>query len=196
MIHKNSRFSRVKVVWSSVFSVAVVALCTSGCGAADATPDANATDTVGSTSEALTGAHAYIAYEDDRTATSFQVTFATTDQYTGKYSIGVANVPGPLTSGTTGVDYMTWYATPTTGTWLNQVGYTTNASYVQITDTTGSGYRFTTSRVTVRATINGACHLDYEDIDISSDVYLVFNGEGGTWNSTDGCWEGDLLYKG
>jgi hypothetical protein len=46
--------------------------------------------------------------------------------------------------------------------------------------------------VSVLATINGDCHFDYEDIDLSQSVQLAFNGEGASWDGS--CWVGDLLH--
>lgn len=51
---------------------------------------------------------------------------------------------------------------------------------------------FSNVRVTVNASIAGACHEDYEDIpQWSGDVALYFNGNGASWDGS--CYRGDLL---
>ena len=63
---------------------------------------------------------------------------------------------------------------------------------------------FMWTHVTVRATIDGACHEDWENVGQwyagswwdgwMGDMYLDFDGHGGSWS--DGCWRGDFLRMG
>jgi hypothetical protein len=75
-----------------------------------------------------------------------------------------------------------------------QPAYDQNASWITIIDTTAAPHRFTTMRLSVLATINGACHSDWEDIDISQGADLQFSGWGATL-TPGGCWQGDLLRR-
>jgi len=184
MTHKNSCFSIARLVSSSALLVGLAGISTFGC-AAETT--ANETDPVASTAEALVPAHqALIHYNDSRAATWLQVGITTVDQSNGAFDGGNANTGGQLTSGTSGQDTMTW-----TQNGLTQVSYATNSSSILITDSSTSPHRFTTMRISVLAIINGACHQDYEDVDISQGVELDFSGWGASWNGS--CWVGDLL---
>lgn len=182
MTHTNSRFSIASL---SVFSVGIAAVCMLGCGA-DITPNAE-TDGVGSTTEALNGKVLIIRYVDDRPSTFFQVGITAVDQSNGGFYGGNATVPGPLTPGSTGADTMKW-----TENGLSQITYVQDTAFIGIFDQSTAPHRFTTMRVSVLATINGACHSDYENIDLSQGVNLYFNGEGASWNGS--CWVGDLLH--
>jgi hypothetical protein len=183
MTHKNSDFSITRLFSLSVVA-GLAATCVMGC-AAETTP--NETDPVSSAAEALVPAHqAVIHYTDSRAATWLQVGITTVDQSNGAFDGGNANTGGQMTSGTSGQDTMTWNQNG-----LAQNTYQTNASDIVITDNSTAPHRFTTMRISVLATINGACHQDYEDVDISQGVELDFNGWGATWNGS--CWMGDLL---
>ena len=178
MTHTNGRFSLSSL---SVFSVGVAAVCVLGC--ADATPNSDTSSKTG----AITGQNIIIRYLDDRMSTFFQVGITAVDQSNGGFYGGNATVPGPMVPGDSGADTMVW-----TENGLSQTEYPGGTSFIGIFDESTAPHRFTTMRVSVLATINGACHSDYEDIDLSQQVQLAFNGEGASWNGT--CWVGDLLH--
>lgn len=51
----------------------------------------------------------------------------------------------------------------------------------------------TSMTVTVRATINGYCHEDYETLMWEGDQVLYFNGNGASFDGS--CWRGDMLRR-
>lgn len=182
MTHRNGRGF---IASSGVLAAAMAALCALGCSGE--VGQAGEGDKVDSTTEALNGQNIIIRYLDDRVATFFQVGISAVDQSNGGFYGGNATVPGPMTPGTTGADTMIWNENG-----LSQVSFAQNSAFVGIFDQSNAPHRFTTMRVSVLATINGGCHYDYEDIDLSHQVQLAFNGEGGTL--VGNCWRGDLLH--
>lgn len=59
------------------------------------------------------------------------------------------------------------------------------------------GYTYENLRVSCEFYITDR-HYDWEDLgtwDGASDIYLVLNAWGGTWNDDSGCWEGDFLHR-
>jgi hypothetical protein len=165
----------------SVFSLGVAAVCMLGC--ADATPNSDTS----SKSGAITGQNIIIRYLDDRVSTFFDVGISAVDQSDDGLSTGTAAVPVPMVPGDSGADTMFW-----TEDGLSQIEYPGGTSFIGIFDESSAPHQFTTMRVSVLATINGDCHFDYEDIDLSQSVQLAFNGEGASWDGS--CWVGDLLH--
>jgi hypothetical protein len=193
MTHTDYRFSITKPLSASFFSVVLTALGMLGCSA-EAMPNAE-TDDVSSVSEAVAQPHTIVIhYTDDRPATFLQVGITTKDQSNGAFLGGNTTVPGPMVGGNNGQEWMIWdehglvqWVAGTTGL----PAYDQNASWITILDAPNAPHRFTTMRVSVLAMINGSCHQDYEDVDISQGVDLDFTGYGASFNGT--CWRGDLL---
>jgi len=195
MTHTNCRFSVAKPFSASLFSVAVTAAGMLGCSA-PAAPGAEAGDVSSVTGPLALQHEVVIHYTDDRTATSFQVGITAVDQSNGAFDGGNAFVPGPITGGTDGQDFMLWSQTGLSqeiSAATGQPAYTQNASWITIIDAPTAPHRFTTMRVSVLATINGACHYASQDIDMSQGADLIFNGYGASL--IGGCWVGDLLRR-
>jgi hypothetical protein len=188
MTHTNYRLSITQPLAARLFAVAVAAAGMLGCtGEATSDPE---TQKVSSASVADPH-EIMIHYLDDRVATSFHIDIATVDQSNGGFYAGNAWVPGPVTGGTNGANFMLWNQTglseePTTG----GPAYDQDASWLAIIDTSTAPHRFSTMRVRVQVTINGECYSDYEDVDITQPVDLDFTGWGAR---LDGCWVGDIL---
>jgi hypothetical protein len=179
----------------SLLSVGILMAC-AGCSA-DGASGSSAED-VGSATLAIippSWNSATIHYADNRTASNVHVSIAAVDQKLGGFYAGTATTGGDLTgSGTKKASFMLWEGDAPSA--LTEVSYVDDpygdpTSIIEIENFSSPPHLFTTMRITVQAQINGACHWDYEDVDISKGVDLTFNGNGASFNGT--CWVGDLL---
>lgn len=178
MAHRNSPLSHALL---SAFVVLLAGVGAQGCAAEDV-------DEVSATTGALYDQTIRLAYTDTRAAPSFNVRVEAADRVTGKFIGGSVNVPGGMVPPTQGLDFMHW-----TQDGLTQQSTSEGliSSIIYIIDRSASGHQFTNTRVTVTATINGACHTDWENIAFGGNNHLEFTGWGGTWNGT--CYVGNLL---
>ena len=174
--------------------VAGLIVTSSGCGAAD--QGSSAESDVASATQNLSGHNVAIYFSDNRTASNVTVTLAGKDSVTGNTYSDWEATGGDMPGTTYNLKKLSWMAWNTANADMLDEAYYTNGlaadhySIIRIDDM-NSKAQFRSMRVTVHATIAGACHEDYQDIDLSNNVVLYFNGNGASWDGS--CYRGDML---
>jgi hypothetical protein len=170
-------------------------LATLGCSSAPGSETGSNEEAAAEVNQNLSGSAVFIYFSDGRTASNVITTVAGTDQATGSYYSDWEAVGGSLPPPSTRprkLSQMIWTNGPSNR--LDESYFINNPlsdPYSMITIDDWSTGQFTNMRVTVRATINGYCHEDWEDINWTTRPTLYFNGNGATWNGS--CYTGNLL---
>jgi len=206
MICANISAHRVRGLSFGLFSAGLL-IGSVGCsgGAIDETASDNQESKIGVAGQEMRifppNGFVTIINKDTRQITAATVLFEGTNSLSGQYYSDWQNVSGPLYgyndpyANYGNVESLYWdsNASGMPDFLYESSFHWTYAHYseIAIADKSPNG-SFNSMTVTIQATIAGACHQDWEQINLLDKSTLYFDGNNATWDGN--CWVGDLLH--